>query len=156
MRRYSLPFFLFLGLCPVTHAADRADTSAALQERARDHGIDGWLKVAQLDRNPYLWTGRRVALVVRLRRMLDPSNALVQQLGQSDGPAIVLGGVTPDTFRRETVVVIATVDEERVPLRGFDLPLASATFLAALPCSDDACEDLLASDVAWGRATGER
>ena len=136
----------------MTQAASPATTPEALMASASEHRIAAWLTTAQLDRNPYLWTGRRVGLVVRLRRMIDPRNALVQQLGQSEGPAVVLSGVTPEAFRRETAVVIASVDEDRVSLRGFDQALSSATFIAALPCTGDACEDLLASDIPWGRA----
>lgn len=136
----------------MTQAAPPAATSEALLERANEHHIGAWLTASQLDRNPYLWAGQRVGLVVRLRRMLDPRTALVHQPGQNDGPAVVLSGVTPDTFRRETVVVVATVDDDRISLRGAEQPLSSATFVTALPCTADACEDFLASDIPWGRA----
>lgn len=151
MRRPSLFLLFLLGLSMTTHAASPADTAEALVERANEHRIAAWLSVAQLDRNPYLWAGQRVALVVRLQRMIDPRNALVQQPGQKDGPAIVLGDVTPETFRRETVVVIAKVDPERVPLHGSEQPYSAATFVTALPCNADACDDLLASDIPWGK-----
>ena len=144
-------FFLLFGLSMTTHATPPADTVEALVEQANEHHIAAWLSAAQLDRNPYLWAGQRVALVVRLQRMIDPRNALVQQLGQKDGPAILLSDVAPETFRRETVVVIATVDDERVPLRGSEHPYSAATFVTALPCNADACDDLLASDIPWGK-----
>lgn len=128
-----------------------AATSDPVAVFVAEHRAATWLTVAQVDRNPYLWSGTRVGMVVRLQRMVDPATALVQQPGKPDGPAIVLDAVSPETFRRETVIIVASVDRDRVPLHAQPHALSSATLVAAMPCTDDLCDDFLASDVAWGK-----
>lgn len=127
-------------------AAPRTPADFAAEQRAAT-----WLSATQIDRNPYLWQGKRVGVVVRLQRMLDPANALVRQLGDDTGPVFVLGDVMPETFRQTAVIAVAEVDAERTSVRGHEQPLSSARLVATFPCTEAECYNWLNGDVGWGQ-----
>jgi hypothetical protein len=118
---------------------------------ASEQRASTWLSAVQIDRNPYLWQGKRVGVVLRLQRMIDPENALVRQLGDDVGPAFVLGNVAPETFRQTAVIAVVEIDAERTPLRGYEQPLSSATLVATFPCAETECYNWLNDSIAWGQ-----
>lgn len=137
--------------------AERRDLLRRNQERfvafTRKHQLASWLKTDHVDRNPFAWQGRRVGMLLRLERMIDPEHALMAQATNAAGSSIVLGGVTPDTFRKPAAAVVVQIDSERVTVNGFHQPVSSARLIASEPCDDAACAMWAAGDgngIAWG------
>lgn len=122
-----------------------AETKGRFDAFTAETNAVSWVKVEQIDANPFRWEGTVVAFRGEVRRMLTDSTALV---GGADGTAVVLRGVPTDLLLEPATIVAAARIRARQPLRLIDgqgnarqVALVQAELVAARPCAAKACMD---------------
>jgi hypothetical protein len=141
--------------------ARRADRDLASRTRfidfSRRHGLSTWVLASQVDKNPFLFGGQRVGVLVQLVQMRSPTQAVVRDLRERGAPNLLLTGITPETFRSDQAVVAATVAPTRAALEaGYPAEISELQAIEAVPCAERLCTEwtgwMAADDtVQWGR-----
>ena len=144
-----------------TQAAQRAEQDSASRTRfmdfSRRHGLSTWALTSQLDENPFLFSGQRVGVMLRLERMISPTQAVVRDVRERAGGMLLVSGVTPETFRGTYAVVAATVAPQRVKLDSdYRGEITELQAVEALPCIERYCAEWtgwmrLGEPLDWGK-----
>lgn len=132
-----------------TYQEKLAATRKNFIDFSRTNKVESWVTSGNLDKNPFIWEGKTVALVVRLERMLSPTLALVRGVNAnySEQRRLLLNNVTPEFFtEKDTIVVVrvgkrnnsATLDEA---LTTTLIGTISLDFITGQPCEKDLCKD---------------
>lgn len=127
----------------------RAEARRQFMEFSRKHGIQAWVTSRNLEKNPFVWQDKTVALAVRLERMLTQDLALVHGIGEGGwygGDALLLQGVKPDFFGEGAAVLAARVGK-RVSSRDlgdtgkYEYEATVLHYLAGQPCNKPRCAE---------------
>ncbi|NOT14762.1 MAG: hypothetical protein HOP21_04120 [Methylotenera sp.] len=131
------------------HQEKLAEIRKRFIDFSRTNEVESWVTSGNLDKNPFIWEGKTIALVVRLERMISPSLALVRGVNAnySERSRLLLNNVTPEFFTdKDTIVVVrvgkrnnsATLDEA---LTTSLIGTTNLDFITGQPCEKELCKD---------------
>lgn len=143
--------------------AKRNQSRQAFHRFSAEQQVQAWLTTSQADKDPFKWSGKTVALTVKLERMLSPSVAWVIDADRSGYryTPMLLKGVNSDAFgKHDIAVVVGQIDGRKkaadLGVSGSNDSLEASTLnvVHARPCEQRQCMDWLGWDVhkemTWG------
>lgn len=100
-----------------TYKEKKLNNRKTFMDYSRKHKVESWVTSTNLEKNPFVWKDKTVALVVKLHRMLTPTLALVLGVEGGDywdrGSYLLLNGVKADFFTDKDAVIVARVDQRK-------------------------------------------
>lgn len=130
--------------------AKQEELTAAAKARfatfSQQHGVRAWLKLDQLEANPFRWQDKVIAFPGHFERMVSVSTALISSPRGFDTRShglILLTNVSPDLFSEPGPIVVAgkAAGRQAIQHQGASVEFTTVELLAAEKCENKYCSE---------------
>ncbi len=105
----------------------------------KNNKVTELVSVEQLEKNPFLWDGKIVAVPATLDKMLSKDTAFIQNVNGYYGASLYIINITPSLFKRADLIVAVEVSG-KMDVEGRSY--SAVSYVGHYTCEAEKCQDL--------------